>query len=159
DGRHLVAPPARPHGVARGAHLRDVALEARDPRADATPVCLNLGLARPAQTHTATGTAATAAAAGLARKRLAPTTQRREEVLQLGQLDLSLAFAALGVLREDVEDQGRPVDDLDLDLLLKRAQLRRRELAIANNGVGAGAQNDPAQLLDLAAPDERRGIR
>jgi hypothetical protein len=57
--------------------------------------------------------------------RLTPTAQARQEVLQLGQLDLRLALGGLGVLGEDVEDQGGAVDDLDLDDVLEGAPLAR----------------------------------
>ncbi len=104
--------------------------------------------------------AATAtAAAGLPGQRLAPAPQSRQEVLQLRQLNLRLTLPALRVLGEYVEDQRRTVDDLDLDLLLQRPQLRGRQLAVADHGVGAGVQHHRAQLVDLAAADERRRVR
>src|SRR5699024_11035338 len=79
-------------------------------RSDATAVQLDLGLtgsprahARPAGRH---------AAAGLPGHRLAPAAQSGQQVLQLGQLHLGLALPGLGVLGEDVQDEGGAVDDL-----------------------------------------------
>ena len=97
--------------------------------------------------------AAAGPATGLAGQVAAPASQPLLEVLQLGQLDLSLTLGALGVLGEDVEDQRGPVDDLDLDLVLEVAQLRRGQLAVADHRVGAGGDHDVAQLLDLAPAD------
>jgi hypothetical protein len=38
----------------------------------------------------------------------------RQEVAQLGELDLQLAVGGGGVLGEDVEDEGGAVDDLEV---------------------------------------------
>ena len=51
--------------------------------------------------------------------------QPRQRVAQLRQLDLQLAVAARRVLREDVEDQHRAIDDLELGRVADRARLRR----------------------------------
>jgi hypothetical protein len=53
------------------------------------------------------------------------------------------------VLGEDVEDQGRAVDDLDLDDVLEGAALARRELGVGDDGVGALGDDDVAQLGGL----------
>ena len=62
----------------------------------------------------------------------------------------ALPSRLLGVLGEDVEDQGGPVDDLDLDDVFELAQLAGGELAVADHGVGAGGEHDVAQLARLA---------
>ena len=49
----------------------------------------------------------------------------REVVLELRELDLKLALGADGMLREDVEDELRPVDDARLERVLEHALLRR----------------------------------
>jgi hypothetical protein len=68
-----------------------------------------------------------------------PQPRRRgQQVLQLGELHLRLALTGLGVLGEDVEDQRGAVDDLDLDDVLEGAPLAGDELAVADDGVGAG---------------------
>ena len=71
---------------------------------------------------------------------------------------VGLAFGRLRVGREDVEDEGGPVDDLDLDLVLQIAELSRAQLAVADHGVGPGRHHDLPELVDLPAPDERRRI-
>ena len=103
---------------------------------DPAPVGLDLGLTG----ATATDAAAAGAdpATGLAGEVATPAAQPLHQVLQLGQLDLRLALLGLRVLGEDVEDQRGAVDDLDLDPVLEVAQLAGRELAVADDGVGAG---------------------
>jgi hypothetical protein len=66
---------------------------------------------------------------------------------------LRLALPALGVLGEDVEDQCRAVDDLDLHDLFELAQLTRRQLAVADDRVGALRDHDVAQVPGLARAD------
>jgi hypothetical protein len=62
------------------------------------------------------------------------------------------------MLGEDVQDQRGAVDDLDLGLLLQRAELARGQLAVADHRVGTGLDHHVAQLGDLAAADERGGV-
>jgi hypothetical protein len=152
DAGHRVPPAAGPLGLADGRHAGDLASQPGDPRTDAPPVGLELGLTRTAQADAAV---AAGRAAGLPAHRLTPTAQARQQVLQLRQLDLGLALLALRVLGEDVQDQGDPVDDLDLGLGLQVAQLAGRELAVADDGVGTGRGHDSAQVADLAPADVR----
>ena len=156
---YRVAPPPGPLGRADDPHGLDLALELRDPGADAATVGIHLGLIGTAQAHAAACTAAPAATTGLPGQRLAPTAQPGQEVLQLSQLDLGLALFALGVLGEDVQNQRGPVDHLDLGLLLQGAQLARGQLAVADHRVGTGVDHHVAQLGHLAATDERGGVR
>ena len=64
----------------------------------------------------------------------------------------ALPSRLLRVLGEDVEDQRGAVDDLDLHDLLELAQLTGRQLAVADDGVGALRDHDVAQLLALPEP-------
>jgi len=159
NARHAVPPANRALGVPYGPHVGDLTLEPGDPSPDPAPIGLDLGLTGPAQTHAATGTSAPTTAAGLARQRRSPTAKAGQEVLKLGQLNLSLALVALRVLGEDIQDQCCPVDYFDLDLLLQRAQLARRQLAVAYHRVGARVDHDGAQFIDLATADERGWVR
>ena len=88
--------------------------------ADAAAVELDLGLTGATATD---ADAARGPATDLPGQRLTPAAQPRQQIGQLGQLDLRLAVPGAGVLGEDVEDQGGPVDDLDLELLLQLTQL------------------------------------
>ena len=63
------------------------------------------------------------------------------------------------MLGEDVEDQGRPVDDLDLDDVLKSAPLARAELTVADHRVGAFGNDDVTQLDRFARPQEGAAVR
>src|SRR5690606_16582061 len=85
--------------------------------------------------------------------RIAPTAQARQQVFELGELDLSLALAALGVLAEDIEDDGRPVDDLDLHDVFERAPLARSELGIGDHCVCAGCGDEILELLRFASTE------
>ena len=135
DAGDVVAPARLALDVAGAAHVLELAAELGDLGVDPAPVGLDLGLTGAAATDAVT---AGGPATGLAGEVATPAAQALLHVLQLGQLDLRLALLALGVLGEDVEDQRGPVDDLDLDLVLEVAQLAGRELAVADDGVGAG---------------------
>ena len=63
----------------------------------------------------------------------------REVVLELRQLDLQLALGRDGVLGEDVEDQLGAVDHAGRERVLERSLLRRRELVVDEEHLGARA--------------------
>src|SRR5215217_2184308 len=135
-------------------HVDQVPAELGDAAADAAPVDLHLGLARaagadrPARAHAA-------ADPGQA---LTPAPQPGQHVVELGQLDLGLAFAAGGVLGEDVEDQHRAVDHLGVDQLLQVPELPGRQLVVHDDGVGPERLDGGGQLLGLALADEGAGV-
>src|SRR5829696_7751907 len=81
------------------------------------------------------------------------------QVLQLRQLDLRLPFCTFGMSGEDVEDQGRAVDDLDLDPILEITQLGGSELSVADHGVRASGDDQLPQLVHLAPTDVGSRIR
>jgi hypothetical protein len=137
-------------------HVANLPAQLRDPRVDPAPVELDLGLARSARADALT---AGDPATGLPGHRLTPTAQARQEILQLGQLDLRLALPRLRVLGEDVEDQRGAVDDLDLDDVLQGAPLGGRQLGVADDGVGALGDDDVAQFLGLARAQPGAGVR
>ena len=83
----------------------------------------------------------------------------REVVLELRQLDLELALGRDGVLREDVEDQLRPVDDARVQGVLEPPLLRRRQLVVDDEHLGAGGRERGLQLLELPLADVRAWIR
>ena len=69
--------------------------------------------------------AARADAAAQPRQRGGRADEPRQQVLQLRELDLQLAFARPRAPREDVEDELRAIDDLAVERLLEVPQLRR----------------------------------
>src|SRR5690606_27432664 len=125
--------------VACGDHLAEPAAQLGHPGVDPAPVGLDLGLAGAAQAHAAV---AAGAPAGLPGQRPAPAAQPRQQVAELGQLDLGLALAAPRVLGEDVQDERGAVDDLDLDHVLQLPELAGGQLTVADDGVGAGGGGD-----------------
>jgi hypothetical protein len=56
----------------------------------------------------------------------------------------------VGVVGEDVEDHGRPVDHRQAGLLLEVALLARQQLVVAGHDVGARGRNGFLQLGQLA---------
>ena len=83
----------------------------------------------------------------------------REVVLELGQLHLELALGAVGVVGEDVEDHGRPVDHRHAQTLLEVALLARDELVVAHDEVRVRAGDLGLDLGELPAAEIAVGIR
>ena len=79
-------------------HTLELGLESLDALPDDSAVGLELGFARSPETYTAAD----------AREVGPHPGQPREEVLELGQLDLELGFVAACSGGEDVEDDFRP---------------------------------------------------
>ncbi len=102
------------------AQLLQAPPQERDPAAGDPAVALELRLAR----------AARADAAAEPLEVLPHAAHAREVVLELRELDLQLALRADRVLREDVEDQLRAVDDARLQRVLERPLLRRLEFVV-----------------------------
>ena len=144
--RRLVAPLAQLRAPA--PHLLDVFADHVDARPDPAPVGFELGLARSPRPD----------AAAEARERGAGADQPRQQVFQLRQLHLQLAFARPGAARENVENELRAVDDLAADLLFDLPQLRRRELVVEDHDVDAGLGARRGQRRHLARTEKRRRI-
>ncbi len=130
------------------AELLQLVLEVRHPVLRAPAPDLELGLA---------GTAP-ADAAGEAREAVVLLPEPRHRVLQLRELHLQLAVSTLGALREDVENELRPVDDLQVGHLGDRARLRRRKLAIEDEDVGVELDGAHDDLFELALAHHEPGI-
>ena len=111
-------------------------------RADAPAVGFELGFAG----------ASRADAAAQPRQRRAGADEPRQQVFQLRELHLQLAFARPRAAREDVEDELRAIDDLAADLLLDLPQLRRRQLVVEDDDVDVGLGADAASVGILPAP-------
>src|SRR5205823_4512817 len=69
-------------------------------------------------------TAAHADPAFLTRQVAPETSQSRQKMLQLGQLNLELAFAGASALRKDIKNEGRAVQDFAVENFLEVAALR-----------------------------------
>ena len=78
----------------------------------------------------------------------------REVVLELRELDLELSLGAPRVLREDVEDQLRAVDDARAERVLERPLLRRAELVVGEEHLGVDARRT-ASSARRASPCRR----
>ena len=83
----------------------------------------------------------------------------REVVFELRELHLELPFRGHGMLREDVEDQLRPVDDPRLEGVLELALLDRRELVVDEQRFRARACERLLELDELSLADIRARLR
>lgn len=63
------------------------------------------------------------------------------------------------MLGEDVEDQGRTVDDLDLDDVFEVDELAGAQLTVADDGVRARFEDDVPQFVCLAGADVGGRVR
>ncbi len=115
---------------------------------DDTAVGLDLGLAW--ATHTDTT---------LLTFEVGPHTgQAGKQVLVLGKLHLGLGRRRLRALGEDVENQARPVENLDLQLLLYVGNLLCREVIVENHHSDVVLLDIFLYFLQLAFADESRGV-
>ena len=104
--------------LAGAAHLFQFALQLDDLVGHEPPVGFDLGLAR--ATHGAKAAALTL--------QVGPGAHKAGFFVgQPGQFNLQLALAGAGPAGEDLEDQARPVDDLDLPGFFQIALLNRRQ--------------------------------
>ncbi len=131
-------------GPTGGGHLTEIDLQAGHAPEQTPAVHLELGL---------TGSPG-ADATGLLAEGPAPTTQPGQAVAQEGQLHLGLSFLAAGVLGEDVEDHGRPVDGRAAQDLLEVALLGRGQLVVEDDGVGIDGLRQLVEFLGLAPSHE-----
>ncbi len=142
DGRHrlLLAPLAKLRPPL--PHLLDLALDRLDARANAPAIGLELRFAG----------AARADAAAEPRQRRPRSGEPRQQVFQLRQLHLPLAFTRSRAAREDVEDQLRSIDDLALEPVLELAQLAGRQLVVEDDHVHVGFGAGCRQARTLPVP-------
>ena len=81
--------------------------------------------------------------------------QTRQQVLELGELDLPLAFPRARPAGEDVEDQLRAIDHLPLESILELAELPRRQLVIDDHHVHITLGAGRGEARHFAGADER----
>src|SRR5439155_8070372 len=120
DGRRFDALPLLAPYLALLAQLLQATSQQRDAATGDPAVGLQLRLARAARADTTPEPLEV----------LPHAPHAREVVLELRELNLQLALRADRVLREDVEDQLRAVDDARLQRVLEQPLLRRLELVV-----------------------------
>jgi hypothetical protein len=128
-----------PHHGPAGAHLRQLALQRRDPVACQPPVGLDLGLPR----------AAGADSAAQPFEMRPQPSHPGQVVFELRQLHLELSLGGVGVRGEDVENDRGAVYDRHPQLPLEVSLLARGQLVVAGHQVGVGAGDLTLELLDL----------
>ncbi len=81
--------------------------------------------------------------------------ETRQPVLQLGQFDLELALTCIGMLGEDVENERRPVDHLDVLAKdgLQFALVPRRKLVVEEHHIRLQFIDERLHLFHLARAD------
>jgi succinyl-diaminopimelate desuccinylase len=149
DGRRIGATALLAPDVALAAQLAQALTQQHDTSARQAPVRLELGFAG--------ATRADAAAEPF--EVLPHPAHSRQVVFELGELDLELSLRGHGVLREDVEDQLRPVDDPGLERVFERSLLRWTQLVVDDEHLRARITVRLLQLLELPFADVRAGIR
>ncbi len=126
-----------------------LALEARDAVAHAAAIALELRLAG----------AASADSTGEARERqIGALGEPRHAVAELGELDLELAVPRRRALREDVEDQLRPIDHAQLHPLGEIARLGGRHVLVEDHEIDVALEAADHQIGELAGADHRARI-
>ena len=80
-------------------------------------------------------------------------------VLELRELHLKLSLGGPRVLREDVEDELRAIDDAGLQRVLERALLRRAQLLVDQQDLCLGPGVRLLELRELSLADEGPRVR
>jgi hypothetical protein len=106
-----------------------------------------------------TFTAAHANPAFLPRQVAPESGQSRQQVLQLRELNLQLAFFGAGALGENIQDQRRPIENLAIEDLLQIAALRGRKFVVKNDRIHIRAPTVLGKFIRLAFADESRRAR
>ena len=134
----------------RDAHLLETLANHANPLVDEAPVRLELGLARPTQ-----------ADPSLLALQMRPSSHQPvwTDARAVRELHLELAFEGTCTLREDVEDEGAPVEDPALDMPLEVALLRGAQRPIEEDDLGPARLDRSADLVGLAGAHEELRIR
>src|SRR3990167_5859830 len=140
DGREGKLDPLSPLQGARALDRNETPFQRPDPLAPPSAVDFQLGFPGTARPDPAAEAGEMAPAPG----------QARQEILELGQLDLKLAFVAPRPLGEDIEDQLAPVDHSKLELRLQITLLCRTQIFIKNHQVRFFLPDLSADLLHFS---------
>src|SRR5262249_16349810 len=130
------------------ADFFEIVLNRLNAPVNAAAVCFELRFTRTARSD----------AAAKPRHRRAASCEARQHVVQLRQLDLQLALASSGSLREDIQNKLVAVQQRHVQRALQVALLRRRELAVEDHQVGFVKVNQVLELGDLARTNQRGGV-
>src|SRR6516164_2020111 len=134
--------PLRPHSLDGLPHLPDS-------RAQTAAIELELLLARSTRPDSTSEP----------RKQRASPSQARQEVIELGQLNLKLALAGARPPREDVENKLGPVDDLEPECQLEVAELGGGEVVLEDDTIRTRAVRQSLDVSNLSASEQRSGVR
>ena len=143
DGRERHGLPLEALRGASAAHSFEVAFDGVNALVNAAAVGFQFGFAR----------AARADAGAQPRHGRAVSRQSRQQVVQLREFHLQLAFPGSRPAREDVQDQLRPVEHLHVQRPLQIALLGGRQLAVEDHHSGVVQVDQRLQLFDFAGAD------
>ena len=100
-----------------------------------------------------------AAGGGLAHQMPPHTGQSGQQIFILGQGHLKAALPGPGALGEDVQNQSRPVHDLDADVLGEHPDLGRGDLVVEHDQIRVHRLGQLPDLVHLALADKGPGVR
>ena len=109
-------------------------------------------------TGAAAGTPAAPAAAALAAQGFAQPLQARQLIAQRGKLGLQLALVRRGACAENLQNQHRAVQHLDLQCRRQVADLAAGQLTVKDGGCRVHILADKPRLGDLALTQQRCGL-
>jgi hypothetical protein len=132
------------------AHDFQIALDSRDPILNAATVRFQLRFAF---------TTAHADSALLPRQVTPEPRQPRQQMLQLRQFNLQLAFFSASTLGENIENQRSPIQNLAIKHSLQIAALGRRKFIVENHRIHIRAPAMLGKFISFALADERRRTR
>jgi len=146
--RHLVLDAPLPLGGPHPADLLQLGLQLGNFPVDVPPVAFQLSLA-----------GAAGADGALLALQVGPHAQQPgQQILVLGQLHLEPSLPGAGPLGEDIQDQGRPVQHLDAQLLRQHPLLGGGQGVIHHHHVRPHGPHQLLHLSRLALADEGAGI-
>lgn len=131
-----------------GAHAFELLIDFLYAACDPAPIGLELCFSRTSGSDAAAETRHFHAVSG----------KSRQHVVELGQFNLQSAFPCSRPAGENIENELRAVDDLDLQLFFQIALLRRRQILIEDDYGRAGRGDGSRQLANLSRSDERCGL-
>src|ERR1700733_16053478 len=101
---------------------------------------------------------APADAAGVPRERVVFLAESGQAVLQLREFDLQLAVAALGALREDVEDELRAIEHLQIAYFGDGCALGGGQVRVEDECLGAELHGANDDVVELATAEDELGV-